>query len=406
MKKKAPAGRVSEKKKTEKIIRKMKADLTASSKSDRKRKEANNPPSPKKASQKKMQLKVSTTRGTVRKKEEPEKRKKKSVQEVSPKKEKPPVTKAGIKKKDKAVSKKARSIAAGKTGAKLTGKDKAAKKEKPEKPSAKATKGKKPIPLASGKQKAVPKSVIKPGKKVRVAAETKTEMKKKTVKRKKPLMVKREKAALSEAIKKEKVMKIFRPEVMGKEGRKIKAGRTDRGQGLTDLGSLKEEEAKEGREEKKAYADEEGILPPVPVETLPLEYGENSITLITVNPQRVFAFWEVRDDTLNIFQGTLTIRQYDTTDIDYGDAKNYVDREVSERAGALYLDVDPAKDYVADIGILSREGLFVTIARSHKVSTPRTASARSDELEPSRVPAVEEAEFPQKETETEIRVGY
>ena len=406
MKKKAPAGRVSEKKKTEKIIRKMKADLTASTKSDRKRKEANNPPSPKKASQKKMQLKVSATRGKVRKKEEPEKRKKKTVQEVSPKKEKPPVTKAGIKKKEKAVSKKARTIAAGKTGAKLTGKDRTAKKEKPEKPSAKATKGKKPIPLASGKQKAVPKSAIKPGKKVRVAAETKTEMKKKTVKRKKPLMVKREKAALSEAIKKEKVMKIFRPEVMGKEGKKIKAGRTDREQGLTDSGSLKREEAKEGREEKKAYTDEEGILPPVPVETLPSEYGENSITLITVNPQRVFAFWEVRDDTLNIFQGTLTIRQYDTTDIDYGDANNYVDREVSERAGTLYLDVDPAKDYVADIGILYRGGIFVTIARSHKVSTPRATLARSDEFEPSCVAAVEESEFPEEETETEIRVGY
>jgi len=149
-------------------------------------------------------------------------------------------------------------------------------------------------------------------------------------------------------------------------------------------------------------------LLPAPFETLPSEYGENSIHLIAINPQRVFAFWEVREDTLKKFQGALTLRQYDITDFDFDrmDANNYVDREVSERAGALYLDANPAKDYVAEIGILYRGGIFITIARSHKVSTPHITTARFDEPELHDVTAVEEAESPEKEIETEIRVGY
>ena len=408
MKKKAPAGRVPEKKKTEKIIRKIKADLTSSSRPDRKRKEAKTPLSPKKASQKKGRLKASTRKGKARQNEEPEKRKKKTVQEVSPKKEKPLVKRAGTKKKEKAVSKKSKTITAGKTRVKLPGKDKSAKKEKPEKRAAKAATGKKPALPASKKQRAVPKSTVKPVKRVKVAAGAKTEIKKKTEKRNKPLIAKRKKAALSEEIKKEKVMEIFRPEVTEKEKKKMKAGRTDRGPGLTDSGSLKTEEAKEAREEKKADSAEEDVLLPAPLETLPSEYGENSIHLITINPQRVFAFWEVREDTLKKFQGALTLRQYDITDFDFdrSDANNYVDRDVSERAGALYLDANPAKDYIADIGILYRGGIFMTIARSHKVSTPHITTARSDELVLPHVTAVEDAESPEKETETEIRVGY
>ena len=406
MKKKAPAGRVPEKKKTEKIIKKIKADLTSSSRSGRKRKEAKTPLSPKKASQKKVQLKASTGKGKVKKKEEPEKRKKKTVQEVSPKKEKPFVKRVSTEKKEKAVSKKSKTISAGKTRVKLPGKDKSAKKEKPEKPAAKATTGKKPPLLASRRKSAVPKPAVKPGKKVKVAAGAKTEIKKKTEKRKKPLIAKRKKVALSEEIKKEKVMDIFRPEVTGK-AKKRKAGRTYRRQGLKGSGSLKKEEAKEAREEKKAYSAEKGILPPASFETLPSEYGENSIHLITINPQQVFAFWEVREDTLKKFQGALTLRQYDITNLDFGrsNADSYVDREVSERAGTLYLDVKPAKDYIAEIGILYSGGIFITIARSHKVSTPHTTAARSDELELPHVRAVEEAESSEKEIE-KIRVGY
>jgi uncharacterized protein len=394
MKKKAPAGRVTEKEKTEKIIRKIKADLTSSPKSGKKRKEAKSPPSQKKAPQKKVRLKTSSGKGKV-KKEKPEKRKRETVKRISPKKERPSVKKAGTKKKEKAVSKKVKTITAEKIITKLPGKEKAAKKEKPGKPSARAKTEKKPALPASGRKRAVPKPAAKPAKKIKVATGAKTEIKKKTEKSKKQLTTKRKKTVLSEEIKKEKVLKILSPEVTGKEKKTIKAGRIYRGQGFTDTRSPKTEEAKEVREEKKAYFAGEDILPPVPSEPLPSEYGENSIALITVNPHRVFAFWEVREDTLKIFQGTLTMRLYDITgiDFDHRDANSYADREVSERTGDLYLDVSPAKDYVADIGILYSGGIFITIARSHKVSTPAIAAA-------------EEGESPEKEAETKIRVGY
>ena len=243
---------------------------------------------------------------------------------------------------------------------------------------------------------------------MKVAAGTKTEIKKKTVKRKKPLIAKKKKAALSEEIKKEKVTKILRPEVRGRGKKKIKAGRTHGVQRLTDSGSLKTGEAKETREEKKAYSAGEGILPPASFETLPSEYGENSIHLITINPQRIFAFWEVKEDTLRIFQGVLTLRQYDITELDFerGEASSYVDSEVNARAGALYLDVEPARDYIAEIGVLYAGGNFITIARSYKVSTPHATIARADEFKPSRVAVPEETGFTEKQTETETRAGY
>jgi len=408
MKKKAPAGRVTEKEKTEKIIKKVKAALSSSPKSGRKRKEAKNPSSQKKPLQKKLQVKISAKKGKAKKIEEPEQRKKKTVQRVSTKKEKTLVKKAVAKKKEKPVSKKVKTITAGKNRAKLPIKEKVAAKAKPAKPSARAKTDKKPPLPASRRKRAVPKPAVKPGKKVKVSTGAKEEIKKKTKIRKKPLTVKRKKTVLSEEIKKEKILKIFTPESTGKEIKRKKAGRTAKLQGFTETMGPKTEEAKEVKEEKKAYSAGEDILPTAPFESLPSEYGENSITLITVNPHRVFAFWEVRKDTLKIFQGTLTIRLYDITDIDFEhrDANSYADREVRERVGDLYLDVDPAKDYAADIGILYSGDIFITIARSHRVSTPQITTASPHEFEPPYTRAQEKAEPPEKQLETEIRVGY
>ena len=47
---------------------------------------------------------------------------------------------------------------------------------------------------------------------------------------------------------------------------------------------------------------------------------------------------------------------------------------VSDRIGDWYIDVGPEKEYVVDIGIMYPQGIFVTIARSHSVATPREIS--------------------------------
>ncbi|MEW6585258.1 MAG: DUF4912 domain-containing protein [Nitrospirota bacterium] len=129
--------------------------------------------------------------------------------------------------------------------------------------------------------------------------------------------------------------------------------------------------AREKKEDKSPYPvrKEESLSPH---ETLPSEYGENGITLIVVDPRKIFMFWEMRKSTLKIFRGDLSIRIYDITgaDVDSMKANSFFDIPIGERIGSLYLDVRPARDYVADVGIVY-EGLFLMIARSNRVSTPR-----------------------------------
>lgn len=112
-------------------------------------------------------------------------------------------------------------------------------------------------------------------------------------------------------------------------------------------------------------------FPSAHIETLPSEYGENGIILMPVNPYKLFAFWEVRKETLNIFRGILNLRVYDVTgiDLDTTDADSFHDIAVSERIGKMYLDVSPAKEYIADVGIVYN-GIFISIARSPRISTP------------------------------------
>jgi hypothetical protein len=115
---------------------------------------------------------------------------------------------------------------------------------------------------------------------------------------------------------------------------------------------------------------------------------------MTVNPYKLFAFWEVRKETLNVFRGNLTLRVYDVTDIDFDSmqANSFRDIAVHERVGKAYVNVSPSKEYIADIGIVYT-GILITIARSPKVSTPGAG-----------IPTAEE--FLQEIFDDSIRVGY
>jgi hypothetical protein len=136
-------------------------------------------------------------------------------------------------------------------------------------------------------------------------------------------------------------------------------------------------EAKEIAGLQKSKTQEVGekeVRPPTPRAVLPEEYGENSVTLMTVDPYRLFAFWEVREEALEIFRGQVDIRVYDVTDIDFDmmDANSYIDVRADARVGKCYVSVNPEREYTADIGIIF-DGIFIAIARSARVSTPRAA---------------------------------
>jgi hypothetical protein len=148
------------------------------------------------------------------------------------------------------------------------------------------------------------------------------------------------------------------------------------------------------RQKKDSSASSTKGYQTIPWEKFPVEYGENGITLMPVDPRRLFVFWEVRKDAMESYEGDLTIRVYDVVDDGFNpvDAGSYFDIAAGERMGRRYIDVRPARQFIADIGI-SHDGIFIAIARSPRVSTPRAGVSTP-------------GEFSRKPSEDDIRVGY
>ncbi len=118
----------------------------------------------------------------------------------------------------------------------------------------------------------------------------------------------------------------------------------------------------------------------VPYENLPYSYGEEKITLMVRDPYLVYAYWEVtparieREKAWFGWNSKLGLRIYDVTGIQFDgrNALGYFDQEVFESLGSWYFDVGrPSHSFIADIGLRSPEGQFLTLSRSNHISMPR-----------------------------------
>lgn len=117
---------------------------------------------------------------------------------------------------------------------------------------------------------------------------------------------------------------------------------------------------------------------------LPLDYGDTKITILPRDPICVFAYWSISKDSYeklknqygsDVFDGAkLVIRVYDTTDISFdgNNANRYFDVFVTPNSDSWYINVGEFnRAWCADIGYLTKEGKFITVARSNKVYMPR-----------------------------------
>ncbi len=113
---------------------------------------------------------------------------------------------------------------------------------------------------------------------------------------------------------------------------------------------------------------------------LPLGYGEEKISLMVRDPYLAYVYWEVSPSRIQReklwfgLSGRLTVRIYDITGVQFDgrNAVGYFDQDVDELAGSWYFDLGrPAHSFVADIGLLSGEGRYLTLARSNYVVMPR-----------------------------------
>jgi hypothetical protein len=144
---------------------------------------------------------------------------------------------------------------------------------------------------------------------------------------------------------------------------------------------------------KKTYPD-------FPTEVLPEEYGEDAITLMTVDPRKLFIYWEVSKDSILLYKGDVALRLYDVTGVDFDgkNANSYIDLTIYKRIGDLYMEVQPEREYIADIGVKDHTGTFITIARSNKASTPPAGKAEKGVFHPR----IYKVGIPVKE----IKIGY
>jgi hypothetical protein len=117
---------------------------------------------------------------------------------------------------------------------------------------------------------------------------------------------------------------------------------------------------------------------------VPKGYGEDRIVLMMRDPFVAYAYWEAtparieRERAWFGWNSKLCLRIYDVTGVQF-DGRNaigYFDQEIPDRIGNWYFDLGrPSHSFCADLGLLSSEGRFLTLARSNYVTMPHDSTS-------------------------------
>jgi hypothetical protein len=122
-----------------------------------------------------------------------------------------------------------------------------------------------------------------------------------------------------------------------------------------------------------------------PPEHIPWGYGYDRVTAMVVDPERLFVYWEVSDESIErarvglgagAHDAWLNLRVYDVTGriFDGTNANSYFDREVARSDRRWFFQIEaPTSSVCVELGMRSREGFFVRIARSGRAELPRAA---------------------------------
>lgn len=128
-------------------------------------------------------------------------------------------------------------------------------------------------------------------------------------------------------------------------------------------------------------------------EHIPWGYGQDRVTAMVVDPERLFIYWEVTDEAIEraraglgagAHEAWLNLRVYDVTGriFDGTNAHRHVDHRVTRTDRQWFLEVGkPASTACVEIGLKSGEGYFVRIARSGRADFPRREPVASGEIE-------------------------
>jgi len=126
---------------------------------------------------------------------------------------------------------------------------------------------------------------------------------------------------------------------------------------------------------------------------IPWSYGADRVTAAAVDPDRLYAYWEVTDRAIARARGALgprgtdaalALRVYDVTGrlFDGSNAHHFFDHLVDRGDRQWFFTLArPTSTAVVEIGLRSPDGAFAKIARSRRVEFPRKQPASHDDAE-------------------------
>jgi hypothetical protein len=127
--------------------------------------------------------------------------------------------------------------------------------------------------------------------------------------------------------------------------------------------------------------------------TIPWAYGYDRVTGMAVDPDRLCVYWEVTDQSIERARAGLgaggkdawlNLRVYDTTGriFDGTNAHSYFDHGLDRGDRQWFFHIGkPSSSAFVDVGLKSREGYFIKIARSGRIDFPRRHEAGFSEPE-------------------------
>ena len=126
---------------------------------------------------------------------------------------------------------------------------------------------------------------------------------------------------------------------------------------------------------------------------LPWAYGRDRVTAIFVDADRLYAYWEATDPSIEQARqrlgaggptAWLNLRVYDVSGrlFDGTNAHSYFDQGIDRSDRQWFFDIGrPGSSVVVELGLRSHEGYFVKIARSGRIDFPRREPAPPGDVE-------------------------
>ena len=120
---------------------------------------------------------------------------------------------------------------------------------------------------------------------------------------------------------------------------------------------------------------------------VPWGYSQDRISAMAVDPDRLFLYWELRDESIAALRARLgkggahawlNLRAYEVTDriFDGTNAHRYVDIKIERGDRQWFTHIgQPHSSWCVEIGMKSHEGYFQSAARSARVDFPRREPA-------------------------------